>query len=294
MTAPRALSVRKRVIFSGVTLLASSAAVLLAGEIALRLLVPADPPALPPGRSMADLLAESARTEVTRVTQGHFMGIVQPSPDQRLVYELKPGRQWISENAAVRINSQGFRGGELPGPKDKGVLRVVGVGDSVMFGWGVVEDETYMRRLEASLAVPDRRVEVLNLAVPGYNSAQEAIVVRTKVMPLSPDLLLVGYVLNDAEPVLFRDAERVHPFVSSIRILELARDLIDERIPRRHQGHDAMAAALDEIGRLARDRQLPVVFFIYPNVVRRSEERRVGKECRSTWSAGQFRETANG
>ena len=269
MTA-RPLGTQKRLVFTAVTFLGPPVVLLLAFEAALRFLVPSDPPVLAPGRTVAELLAESERTEVFRVSQGRFMGVVRASPMRELVYELKPERQWSFEGAAVRTNRQGFRGRDLPATKPSNGLRIVGVGDSVMFGWGVTEDETYLRRLETSLKAEmgRDRIEVLNLAVPGYNTAQEAVVFREKALPLSPDLLLVGYVLNDAEPVLFRDETWEHPLVATSRLLQLARDVLRERFPRPHTGRDAMATALRDIGRVARDRSVRAFFFIYPNSVR--------------------------
>jgi lysophospholipase L1-like esterase len=270
MAASEPLGARKRLVFAAVTLLAPPALLLVTFEAVLRLLVPSDPPILRPGRSVAELLAESDRTEVSRATQGRFMGLIRPSPSKERVYELKPGRRWFSEDAPVRTNSRGFRGPELPETKPAGTIRIVGLGDSVMFGWGVSEDETYLCRLQnllAAVAAGDR-VEVLNLAVPGYNSSQEAAVLRDVALPLSPDLLLVGYVLNDAEPVLFRDEAAENPLVASSRLLQLARDLARDRLPGANVARDAMAAAVRDIGRRAKERGIPAIFFIYPNRVR--------------------------
>ena len=49
-----------------------------------------------------------------------------------------------------RTNSDGFRDGE-PGEKRPGVPRVVVLGDSYVFGWAVLEAETFPRRAEALL-----------------------------------------------------------------------------------------------------------------------------------------------
>jgi len=45
----------------------------------------------------------------------------------------------------------------------------------------------------------DRPVEVLNLGVGGYSSRDEALVLRHKALPLAPDLIIVGYALNDPD-----------------------------------------------------------------------------------------------
>lgn len=266
MTGP--VSSRKHAAFWTVALAAPATILLLACEIALRLLVPADPPTTRPGRTVAELLAESERTEVRQASQGQFMGLIRASDRAGLVYELKPDREWIIEGRPTRTNSQGFRGRE-PLARTAGVLRVAGIGDSVAFGWGVGEEETYLRRLEASLeSEAGGEVEVLNFAVPGYNTVQEAIVFRERILPLSPDLIVLGYVLNDAEPVLFRDSVPEHPFVAASRLLQLARDVFQEPPRAGVQARQAMEEALRSIGRTARRRGIPALFCIYPNLVR--------------------------
>src|SRR5262245_15661592 len=59
-----------------------------------------------------------------------------------LFYENKPGVD-LDVGVPVRINSLGLRGGEIARPKPKGTWRVLVLGDSVAFGWGVREEETF-------------------------------------------------------------------------------------------------------------------------------------------------------
>src|SRR2546426_7316948 len=65
----------------------------------------------------------------------------------------------------VRINSLGFRDREVVLPKPAEVFRILAVGDSVTFGFGVDLAETYVKQLEGRLtplAGGGRRVEVVN------------------------------------------------------------------------------------------------------------------------------------
>jgi hypothetical protein len=62
-------------------------------------------------------------------------------------------------------------------------------------------EQTFPKRLEALLNRDGvARYEVLNLAVPGYNSRQERLNLEERGLAFQPDLVLVSFVLNDAVP----------------------------------------------------------------------------------------------
>ena len=97
----------------------------------------------------------------------------------------------------IRSNDDGFR--ERPfRPKAPGQVRIVTLGDSSTFGWGVDAEWTYQRLLEARLSewIPDR-FEVLNLGMPGYNTRHGLGVLRHWALALEPDLLIVSFGAND-------------------------------------------------------------------------------------------------
>src|SRR4029077_2712374 len=62
-------------------------------------------------------------------------------------------------------------------------------------------DRTFAKLMETRLnQIPHpglQHVEVINLGVPGYDTLNEAAFFRLKGAALSPDLVLVAYVLND-------------------------------------------------------------------------------------------------
>jgi lysophospholipase L1-like esterase len=130
----------------------------------------------------------------------NLRGLVRASTSSNLVYELKPDLDCLFKGVNVRTNSHGMRNQACSRDKSVGVLRIAGLGDSVMFGWGVGEEDTYLRVLERRLATVGfggRRIEVLNFAVPGYNSAMEVAALREKVLDFSPDLVILHFVRND-------------------------------------------------------------------------------------------------
>lgn len=109
----------------------------------------------------------------------------------------------------VRLNSEGFRERELPREKTAGTLRVVCIGDSWTFGTNVNVEESYPRRLEALLRreFPGREFEVFNLGMIGYSSFQGLEQLKRRALALEPDIVLIGFAMNDSVISGWRDRD---------------------------------------------------------------------------------------
>lgn len=139
---------------------------------------------------------ESARKLGREATLGE---IIRPVRNPRLIYELKPSMVVNFMGADVTTNPQGFRGPAAEPNKTSDTKRIVGLGDSHMFGWGVRYEESYLPRLGAALneSTPGCRWEIINTAVPGYNTVMEVETMKTKGLRFLPDLVIIQYVGND-------------------------------------------------------------------------------------------------
>ena len=88
-------------------------------------------------------------------------------------------------------------------PKQEEVRRVVFLGDSFTWGDGVEPEETYPKVFE-SLLRKERSpspLEVINWSRPGWNTWRELKSIEPQLPTLDPDLLIIGYCINDAEPI---------------------------------------------------------------------------------------------
>lgn len=259
------LSATRRAFFWSVIVTIGVVASLAAGEFVVRIL------GARPGLTQDELdrkLALSKRMEVSVVTTGNLAGLIQPSDAPGVIYELKPSRRWQFQGALTQTNEHGFRGDDWPVAKGSSTLRVVGIGDSVMFGWGVDGAATYMARLERMLQIPGRTVEVLNCAVPGYNTSQEVATLEQRCLRFEPDVILIGYCTNDwAAPFFVKDPARGGLIESSV-LLDWIQERRRERARRyfdRFQGMDKTIQALRDLSALARARNIPVIFFVAPD-----------------------------
>lgn len=84
-------------------------------------------------------------------------------------------------------------------PKSDNQFRIMIVGDSLTYGYGVREEETYPRLIEAMLK-KNFSVEVLNLGVSGYQSEDVSKTVKEYTPLLQPNLIIYGVCLNDFLP----------------------------------------------------------------------------------------------
>ncbi len=126
-------------------------------------------------------------------------------PNPKLSFAHEPNTHAFLMGQDVKINSQGLRDNEYSLAKPPGVYRILMLGDSTTFGWGVPLNETTAKILERELNavhVPGvERFEVINAGVGNYDTVQEVTYYQTRGRDFHPDLVVLGYFINDAEPV---------------------------------------------------------------------------------------------
>ncbi len=102
--------------------------------------------------------------------------------------------------------------------------RIIVLGDSYAFGWGVQEEETFPRQLERMIGerYPDVLVEVVNAGVPGYGLYQQRAVLERLLSDAPADIVVSTFSLaNDA--------------VDDLRLLRFVPDRLEEYSPELRQ-----------------------------------------------------------
>ncbi len=97
----------------------------------------------------------------------------------------------------IRINRHGHRGPDYPVEKPPGVFRILGLGDSLTFGWGVEEDQIFLNVMKERLLEEGYRVEVLNAAVPAWHSVQSLHYFQKEGVRFQPDLVVMSFFVDD-------------------------------------------------------------------------------------------------
>ncbi len=127
--------------------------------------------------------------------------LLVPHPVSPRLVRLAPDTTARFTGVSVRANRYGYRGPEWPIERPPGAFRIAFLGDSQTFGYAVDENDTYPAQLERRLraAHPDTAWEALNFAMVGFNTSQEAEACSLDVRPFAPDLVLLGFFMNDVD-----------------------------------------------------------------------------------------------
>src|SRR3989442_787839 len=120
--------------------------------------------------------------------------------DDQLYFVNRPFARFLyaKENeysVDVAYNAWGFRG-PIPDPSPApGVTRILLIGDSQTEGLQVRYEETYgaVLRRDLERLLPDRRFEVINLAVSAYGTHQEVLTLRRYGARVRPSWIVLGF-----------------------------------------------------------------------------------------------------
>ena len=141
-------------------------------------------------------------------------------PSSNIVFEYgsNPRNYFGPRNEVGHLtNAIGFRGRPFPFeldpagneiliPKRDESIRLAFLGDSFTFGEGVRDEDTYAQVTATHLQEKHAEliVEAANFGVGGYNTTQSRHVLERWALKSNPDVVILGFVLNDAEPPIFQ------------------------------------------------------------------------------------------
>ena len=124
-----------------------------------------------------------------------------------VIYEWHDDLYWIPKenqkcvtkigNKPVQINSHRLRGVEVTQEKPESYLRILCIGDSRTFGWGLTEEECHAGLLQARLSEHTEElgvsgVEVLNAGVNAWSFPQLEVYYNEIGRSFQPDIVVVG------------------------------------------------------------------------------------------------------
>jgi len=151
---------------------------------------------------VAEVLVRAFAPQAVRVAwEDEQDGIRVPRPDVRGRHAV-PGKfdVWVT------INSRRFRGSrEYATSPAPGVTRLAVLGDSMTFGWGAEDDQTYPAQLESILGAEAGKglVEVINAGYPGTCLGEKAAWYVRGVRPYRPSRVVLTLLGDDVDGDLF-------------------------------------------------------------------------------------------
>lgn len=129
--------------------------------------------------------------------------VKRQSSNPQISHEHRPLTHSFLMGVDVQTNSEGFRDREFDLNKSPDTKRILVIGDSVTFGWGVSVENTYPKILERRLNNKNpsqKKYEVINTGVGNYNTAQEVALLKERGLKYKPDVIVLGFFINDPEP----------------------------------------------------------------------------------------------
>jgi len=127
------------------------------------------------------------------------------NPVDRREYDLKKNVRFVDHNGIIyETNGKGLRGTKYLYEKPNGTCRILMVGDSYLFGWGIQWKDTMPLKLEQLLnkepIESGRKYEVINAGICGYDTVQESEFFKKEGIKYNPDTVILYFVVNDMEP----------------------------------------------------------------------------------------------
>ena len=130
-----------------------------------------------------------------------------PSAKIKFEYDSNPRGYFEEGNIVVHTtNSMGFRGKEFTVDRINNKKKIIFLGDSFTFGEGVKDKDTFAIQTVNKLnerEQKDLRFVGYNFGVGGLNTEQSVTLLKKVAIESQPDLVILSYNLNDAEPPLF-------------------------------------------------------------------------------------------
>jgi lysophospholipase L1-like esterase len=123
------------------------------------------------------------------------------SPDPLIGHQHRPHGKARVMGVDLVTNSHGLRDYEYRYERTPDTLRILMLGDSFTEGWGVSLADTFVKRVERLFAKDGTKAEVINTGVGNWNTIQEVEYFLTEGFKYRPDIVVLNFTFNDAEPV---------------------------------------------------------------------------------------------
>jgi len=125
-----------------------------------------------------------------------------PSSIPGVAYTYVPNKDYFHPVKPIHVNKWGTLGEDFPEKKDPGEFRVIVVGDSIVlsqhyFHTGFVK--TLQKKFDADSPLPGRKFRFIQAGIASHGTCQEKQLIKHFYDGFAPDLIVMGYAVNDTE-----------------------------------------------------------------------------------------------
>lgn len=188
---------------------------------------------------------EDLRRQVVELLQAGTPGFYDSHNDPEVGRSLQPGEH-LKNGVEITVNRFGLREREFEVPKPEGLVRVVLLGDSFVFGNEVHQDQRFGVVLEEALRSrcvgPAPELEVLHFGVGSWNLLGECAFLRRQLSLVDPDLVIHLTVGNDVD-----DASASRGFGVMSKFSARYRERTDSLVKVSHPRHELNAGGSNHL-----------------------------------------------
>ena len=134
-------------------------------------------------------------------------GLMEAHPTR--LWGMPPGTKPNAEDSTANINELGIRGKLPDRPRPSGRQRIMTLGDSAFFGFGVSDHQVFTAQLGSILRKQGLDADAVNAGISGYSIAQHRVLLDEFGWDLDPTLLVLCNVWSDNTWDTFQDEDLI-------------------------------------------------------------------------------------
>lgn len=198
--------------------------------------------------------------------------------DGPLKYILKSNEStWIDEGVRgteipayyVETNSKGLREEKFSSEPPENTTRILVIGDSYTYGWGINRSERFTDRFERSLNTDYRQnFQVLNAGIPGTGMHDFYLFLRERGVSYSPDYVVVPFQKGDSISTVDTDRlkaeakSRMPENSTRQEVREKIEEIKKQRYENKPLENSSLTREMLEIDSIARKNGIKPVFYL--------------------------------
>lgn len=208
-------------------------------------------------------------TAFTQPVSGQIPYLLEPG-----IAEFTDGYHKEIPGYWVRTNDRGLRDEAFNTTPPNGTIRILVLGDSFAFGWGVNRSNTITERLERRLNKDSNETyQVINAGIPGWGMQEFYLFLWERGLTYNPDIVVVTFFwpdivsVNDSQSFQ-RQAQEIVPDTAENRekrVKEKQVELLEQYYQENEGNHVPLLRYIEQMNRITDRNKTDILYFYIRN-----------------------------